>query len=217
VRGGLAPLVAHVLALLLALGLGVRGAGAQRLEIRLPAPTQLASEGPQVRATGILDDREMRNMLAHGFPLRVHYRTELWTVGGWVNDLRASWEWDVIVRLDPLDRSYGVARIVGDQITPLGRFRDFAQAAEAVSRPYRVPIVPPRGRRAYYALAVDVETLSVNDLDEVEGWLRGELRPAVRGQRNPGTALGRGVRTLFTRLLGSETRHYEGRSATFRP
>ena len=64
---------------------------------------------------------------------------------------------------------------------------------------------------------VDVETLSLNDLDEVERWLRGELRPAVRGRRNPGTALGRGLRTLAVRLLGSESRHYEARTGTFRP
>jgi len=199
--------------------LGARPAAAQktRLEIRVPAQAQLASEGPLVSATGILDDRALRDMLAHGFPLRIHYRAELWTVGGWANDLRAAWEWDVIVRLDPLDHSVGVARIVGDQITPLGKFRDYAQAAAAVGRPYRVPIVPPRGRRAYYALGVDVEALSANDLDEVERWLRGELRPAVRGERNPGTAIGRGVQSLFTRLLGSETRHYETRSGTFRP
>jgi hypothetical protein len=206
-------------ALALAALLAAAPASAQkaRLEIRMPAQAQLASEGPQVRALGILDDRALRDMLAHGFPLRIHYRAELWTVGGWANDLRASWEWDVIVRLDALDRSVGVARIVGDQITPLGEFRDYAQAAEAVARPYRVPIVPPRGRRAYYALSVDVEALSANDLDEVERWLRGELRPAVRGERNPGTAIGRGVQSLFTRLLGSETRHYETRSGTFRP
>ena len=60
------------------------------------------------------------------------------------------------------------------------------------------------------------EMLSLNDLDEVERWLRGELSPAVRGQRNPGGVLGRGLRTLFVRLLGAERRHYEVRSKTFR-
>jgi hypothetical protein len=76
----------------------------------------------------------------------------------------------------------------------------------------------PRGRRrVYYALALDVEMLSVNDLDEVERWLRGELRPAVRGQRNPGTALTRGLRALVVGLLGRENRHYEVRSRTFVP
>jgi len=50
----------------------------------------------------------------------------------------------------------------------------------------------------------------------VNAWLRGELQPAVRGQRNPGTALSRGVRSLTTRLLGGERREYGARTATFR-
>jgi hypothetical protein len=58
--------------------------------------------------------------------------------------------------------------------------------------------------------------LSVSDLDQLERWLRGELRPAVRGENNPLTAIGEGARTLVTRILGGERRHYEKRSGTFR-
>ena len=75
----------------------------------------------------------------------------------------------------------------------------------------------PLRSRYYYAATVDVEVLSLTDLDELERWLRGELRPAVRGQRNPGTAVTRGVRTLVVRLLGGTKRHIEARSATFKP
>jgi hypothetical protein len=75
----------------------------------------------------------------------------------------------------------------------------------------------PRGRRSYYNVVVDVETLALSDLDEVERWLRGELRPAVRGRRSAGTALGRGAKVLAERLLGGQTRHFEVRSETFRP
>jgi hypothetical protein len=55
----------------------------------------------------------------------------------------------------------------------------------------------------------------VTDLDEVGRWLRGEMQPAVRGDGNPGTALGRGLRRLFVRLLGAERRNLQTRSATF--
>jgi hypothetical protein len=68
----------------------------------------------------------------------------------------------------------------------------------------------------YYNAALEVEMLSVNDLDELERWLRGELKPATQGERSPGTALTRGVRSLVVRLLGSENRSYEVRSGTFR-
>ena len=187
------------------------------VEIRLPPRAALTAEGPLVRAVQMLRERELRDLLANGFPVRLHYRVELWTVGGWVNDLRSTTEWDVVVRYDQLDRTYEVARIVGDVVTRLGAFEQFADAERAVERPFRAPIQPPqRGKRSYYNVVIDVETLSLSDLDEVERWLRGELKPAVRGQRNPGTAVTRGVKTLMVRLLGGESRHYEVRSTTFR-
>lgn len=205
------------LALCLTLLLAVRPLAAQRAgaEIRLPAAPAL--DGPLVRIVNVLNERELRDLLGHGFPVRVHYRAELWTLGRFLNDLRATREWDLVVRQDALSKTYEVARIVGDQITFLGRFATLDAAAAAAERPYRVPMTAPRGRRAYYNVVADVEALSLSDLDEVERWLRGELRPAVRGQQNAGTALGRGVKVLTERLLGGETRHYEVRSETFRP
>lgn len=206
-----------VVALALAVAAARAPAQSHGVEIRLPTRAALASEGPLVRLVGVLDERELRDLLDHGFPIRIHYRAELWTVAGWFNDLRGTWEWDVVLRQNAMARTYEVARLVGDEVTPLGEFSQLRAAVAAAERPYRVPLLPPRGRRSYWNLVVDVETLSMSDLDEVERWLRGELRPAVRGRRNPGTAVGRGLKTLATRLLGGETRHYEVRSETFRP
>ena len=84
--------------------------------------------------------------------------------------------------------------------------------------PFPAPISAPRkGRRSYYTLSLEIESLSLTEVDEVERWLRGELKPAVRGKKNPGTAVGRGVRTVMVRLLGGEKRHYETRTSPFRP
>ena len=46
--------------------------------------------------------------------------------------------------------------------------------------------------------------------------LKGDLRPAIRGERNPGTALTRSLRTLAARLFGGETREYEQKTPVFR-
>jgi hypothetical protein len=62
------------------------------------------------------------------------------------------------------------------------------------------------------AVQAELQTLDVSDLDELERWLRGEASPAVRGKRNPGTAITRGVRSLASRLLGGEVRRLEARS-----
>jgi hypothetical protein len=190
---------------------------APRVELTLPAQGTLAADGPLVRAIGMLSSPQLRDLLRNGFPTRLHYRVDLWSTGGWFNDLKRSTEWDVVVRYDPLDRRFRVARIIGDRVTVLGSFDQIEGAEDAIERPFEAPITAPSRGRFYYNAVVEVETLSLSDLDEVERWLRGEARPAVRGQRNPGTALARGVRTLFVRMLGGDTRAYEVRSSTFRP
>lgn len=192
-------------------------AGAQpALQIILPREPAIGGEGPLVRATRILADARLQELIRSGFPARLHYRTELWSAGRIVNDMDAAFEWDVVVRYEPLDRTIRVARLLGDKVFELGRHETFAGADSAVALALRVPIPARKGGRFYYAGSLVVETLSLNDLDEVERWLRGELRPAVRGQRSPGTALGRGLRALTARLLGAERRRLETRSPTFR-
>lgn len=173
-------------------------------------------QGPRVRALAVLDDGRLRDLLRNGFPTRLHFRVELWSTGGLLNDLEGSAEWDVVIRLDALDNSYHVARIMNDRVTLLGSYGDIAQAQAAVERPFSPRIaIRRRGRRYYYSGRVAIETLSLSDLDEVDRWLRGELGPAVRGDRNPGTALGRGLSRLLIRVIGGERRQLEARTATF--
>jgi len=194
----------------------LRAQGRAGVELALPSAVALTTDGPLVRCVNVVSDAAMRDLLRNGFPARLHFRVELWSAGGWFNDLERSTEWDMIVRYDPLDRTYRVARIVGEQVTPLGQYSQFADVETAVERPFRAPITAKRGQRSYYNVVLDVETLSLTELDEVERWLRGELKPAVRGQRNPVRPVTRGARTLFLRLIGGERRHYELRSSTFR-
>ncbi|HEX5178637.1 MAG TPA: hypothetical protein VFW04_04880 [Gemmatimonadaceae bacterium] len=187
-----------------------------RLQIALP---QTAAEGavPSVSATRVLDDRSLTDLLHSGFPARLHYRLELWASGGLFDNLQRHTEWDVIVRYNPLERRYSATRIEGDRVTSLGSSTGMARVDSALAKPFVPKIAPPTGHgRYYWTGTLDVEMLSVNDLDEVERWLRGELTPAVHGEKNPGTALGRGVTTLITRVLGGKQRHYEARTREYR-
>ena len=189
-----------------------------RLDIILPSNGQRGNEAPTVRSERVLSDSRTRDLLRHGFPARLHYRLGLWSTAGWFDDEKATAEWDVIVRFTPLDRRYTVTRIEPDRVVPLGTFDDLRDVEAVIGYPHRPSIRPPTQRaRHYYNLVLSVEMLSVNDLDEVERWLRGELRPAVRGNRNPGTALTRGVRSLLVGLLGGENRKYETRTGRFLP
>ncbi len=208
-----------VLLALLATALGSPLA-AQRpgLEIQLPAAARVTQDGPLVQARRVLSDARMRELLESGFPARLRYRLELWSEERFADQLHRAVEWEALVRWRGTDQRYEVSQRVGDRVLSLGAFARLEDAEAAAERPLRVPIVAPaRDRRYYYQATLEVRTLSVSDLDEVNAWLRGELTPAVRGRGNPGAALTSGLRNLTTRLLGGERREYATRSVVFRP
>lgn len=210
----------HVRVALAALALSTVSVEAQRrpdLEIVLPPAEALATEGPLVRAVNILSDGKVRRLLDSGFPVYLQFRLELWSAGGWFNALRGTHEWEMVVRYDPLAKRYQLVRLNGDRVVSSGRFSEFGTALAEVERPYRVPLPAVRQvDRQYYNAVLELDALSRDDLDELELWLKGELRPAVRGEKNPGTAIGRGLRELVVRLLGAERWNLEKRSPTFR-
>jgi hypothetical protein len=210
----LSPLIAFLLLLLAAPLAAQRDA---RLGISLPADAELTRRAPTVSAQNVLRDRRLEELLHSGFPARLHFKVELWSADGVFDALKSEAEWDVIVRYNPLERRYSAARVVQEHVAPLGSYASFDSVQAAVALPYRPSIRLPSGNgRHYYIAMLDVEMLSVNDIDEVERWLRGELSPAVRGERNAGTALSRGAKTLVTRLLGGRSQHYEARTRVFR-
>jgi hypothetical protein len=212
------PFVASVLLASAAIAAPIGAQPKVHVEVLPPPENAWTETPPSISSTGLLADGSMRDLLLNGFPARLHYRLERWTSGRWFDDLKASYEWDVIVKYDVLGKKYQAVRVVNKKVQSLGEFASIDSAELSAEGPYAPAILlPKKGQRGYYNLLLDVETLSLSDLDEVERWLRGELKPAVSGKKNPGTAVGRGVRTLVVRLLGGEKRHYEARTGTFRP
>lgn len=188
------------------------------LQLTLPPADSVGTAGPLVRASNVLTTSAIRELLGHGFPARLTFRVELWSTAGIFDRRVRSATWDLVLRFEPVRRVYEAVRVRDDRAEPLGTFPLLADAARAIEQPERAPIVAGGGDKAphYYVATLTLEMLSVSDLDELERWVRGDLNPAVRGRRNPGTALGRGTRTLLSRLLGGERRTLEARSATFR-
>jgi len=206
----------------LVLGMGTAAAPAwgqsPKVEIVLPAASDLASDPPSVRTTGVVVVPHTAELIRNGFPARLHYKMERWSAGTFVNDVKAMVEWEVIVEYDALTTHFRVVRATDAKAVVLGDYTSLADADEKVAELYRVPIsVPKKGDKSYYILKLDVEAMSLSDLDEVRRWLNGELRPAVRGRKNPGTAVTSGIRTLFVRILGGERVQYEASTGVFRP
>ena len=211
--------LAWLTALLLSIAVPLSAQRDARLIVALPNAT-IDARVPEVSAVKVLDDRSIDELLHSGFPARLHYRLELWQAGGLFDNLQRHAEWDVVVRYNPLERRYSATRIEADRATSLGSLGTMKEVDAALAKPFTPAIAAPKAgdhNRYYWISTLDVEMLSVNDLDEVERWLHGELTPAVHGDRNPGTALGRGVTTLITRVLGGKQRHYEARTREYRP
>ena len=161
---------------------------------------------------GLADD-ELANAVHSGLPLRVGFRVELWK-DGLVDDLLGSETWTTVLTFDPLSEKY----VVRTRAAPgtARAFEDYQSARAAIEGSYLVSLRPAREGRYYYTAVVVVETLSLSDLDELERWLKGELQPAVSGDRSIPGALGQGARRLFMRVLSLPERRFEARSDRFR-
>ena len=167
----------------------------------------------------MLHDPELLELLRNGFPAAMRFRLELWREGGFFDEIEGAVQWNTLVRFDPYSQQYLAVRRQGTAIEEdFGGFPTIeAVEARVLERPFEIALRPRRaGARYYYNVVLDVESLSVSDLDELQRWLRGELKPAVRGKRSPLAALREGFGTLLSRVLGGETRHFESRSGTFR-
>lgn len=214
-RIGVPALTAPALALMVSPApAAAQARGGPRLEVAVMSNS--APEGATVRAARLLTDANTRELLQNGFPAAMRFRLELWRVGGMFDDLESTAVWEVLVRYDPYSKLYSVYRRGARAVEDIGGMTTLEAAEAEIARAYPVSLRPARaGARYYYNVSVDVETLSVTDLDELNRWLRGELQPAVRGKRAPLSALRRGFGVLLSRVLGGDSRHYEARSGTF--
>ncbi|MEO7041520.1 MAG: hypothetical protein ABI035_04595 [Gemmatimonadaceae bacterium] len=189
-----------------------------RVDLVLPAAAELSTEPPTVRTIGVLSAGRTSELIRNGFPARLHYKLERWAAGTFVNDVKATAEWEFIVQYDPLAKTYKLIRATNQNAVALGQYDSLADVDAKLAEPYSPRLsTPKRGEKSYYVLSLSVEAMSMSDLDEVQRWLRGELRPAVQGHRNAGAAVSSGLRALVVRILGGERIVYQASTGVFRP
>lgn len=166
-----------------------------------------------VRPVAMLSDSALIRPLLSGLPLRFHFQVELWHDKFLVDDLVDRASWSLILYHEPLSGEYNLTRSWDPEHDEW--FGTLEAAARALERWYLVPINAPGpgSGRFYYEARLEVEILSLGDLAELEHWLRGE----VIDDDNVGTAVGRGLKRLFIRLIGLSARKYAARTELFQP
>lgn len=184
-------------------------AAAQSLSVAADAA---AGHRGVLRVRDILADNELEEAVRSGLPLRVRFKMELWR-DAFFDDLISTEQWTTVLTYDALSEQY-VLRTAHDRRARV--FADFQSARGAIETAYTVTLRPLGRGKYYYTGSIDIETLSLSDLEELERWLKGELQPAVSGDRSIPGAIGQGARRLLIRVLSLPERRLEARSERFR-
>jgi len=170
-------------------------------------------EIPRIQTVGLLADGKYVALMRSGFPLRLHYRLELWRVrSGWFDQFVSDASWDALARHDPLGDDFVLIRTGGG----VSRFATAEDLARAIEIPYRVTLMPRSAARFYFLCRLDVSTLNDSDMEELTRWLKGDVGPAVSGRGNVGDALTRGLQRVLVRIAGLPRLTLEARSTDFR-
>lgn len=177
-----------------------------------PLSMHVDEQGAELVIGSVLADRELADAARSGLPLRLRVRVELWR-DKFFDELVNDSTWSVVVAFEPLTRRFFVRAGSSDAARV---FPSFDAARTAVERAYPLALRPRRDGRYYYTASLEVETLSVSDLQELERWLQGNLQPAVSGDQSIPGAIGDGAKRLLIRVLGVPSRRFEARSDRFR-
>lgn len=166
----------------------------------------------EMRLGNVFDDDALVRALHSGLPLRILVKAELWK-DGFFDSQRGRGEWRASVVYDPLERRYRVST-GGERATEMSE-DSLPAAREALQAAFVIPLRPWEEGRYYYLGQVEIETLSLSDLDELQRWLRGDLASGARGEDEVGTLVGRGVHRVMVRVLGIPARRYRVRTQPF--
>lgn len=166
--------------------------------------------GVVVELGALLEDRALANAVHEGLPLRISVDAELWADRLFDSEEgRESWKASVLY--DPVTLRYEVQIGQADAV----EYRTLDEARDHLQRSFGLGLRPARPGRYYYLATVEMETLSLSDLEELRRWLSGDLAPAVGGEAPVDGAVARGVRRLFVRALGLPTRRVRLRTEAF--
>ncbi|MCJ7629772.1 MAG: DUF4390 domain-containing protein [Longimicrobiales bacterium] len=166
-----------------------------------------------VEIIDLFSDASLVNAVLSGLPLRIRVRVQLWN-DGFFDNQRGQYDWRASILFDPLTRRYRVqtSERTGAEI----EVNTLEEARAALQLTLSIPLKPSEPGRYYYIAAVEMETLSLSDLEELQRWLQGDLAPVVAGGRDVEGALAKGFRRVLVRMLGLPAKRFQVQSPSFR-
>lgn len=188
--------------------LGAGGVRAQDDEPR--ARIDPATGGLTLELSAVLDDGGLRRALHSGLPVRVEVSVELWR-DGFFDQQEDGGTWRASVLHDAVTQTYEFQIEDRDPIS----LPNLDRVAQELQRGFESEVRPRRAGRYYYLAEVEMQTLSMSDLEELQRWLQGDLGPVVEGEAPAETAVARGLRRVMVRALGLPARREKLRTPSF--
>ena len=176
-------------------------AGALEVEV-LATREQGGQLWTDVRLAELFSPR-VAESLSRGMPATLRLQTDLWRRRrGWFDRLESSFNAEMRVRYDVWSRSYLLER----RGAPATSVSSLDSVEVALSRPIalrvgRMDALDERGRY-YVVVTATLKPLSIEDVEEIEGWLSGEVRTSA--------GKGIGVITELPRSLFDAVRNFVG-------
>ncbi len=188
-------------ALVVLLTLGA--ARAHALELTLEPPRESAGRvWIGVHLSDLFEDRVAQS-LSRGMPATLELHAELWRKrSGWFDRMESSYDAAVRIRYEVWNDWYLVEHPGEAPLT----FGSLDSVSLILSRPIALPVgrisAMQEDGRYYVAVSATLKPLSVEDVEEVEGWLSGEVETKRRA--------GFGVITELPRALFDAVRNFAG-------
>ena len=163
-----------------------------------------------VRTANLLEDTPWLTALRQGLPVQLRYRVEVWrSREGWFDALANQYEWQVVVRHQPLLDQFTVYLIFPGRKVRSNVYATPGALGKALGSPYAIPLRPSDEGTYYYAASLDVQTLSDSDLEDFNKVIKGEI---VQGG---GGSLAERARRLALQLAGLPKLGLTARSSQF--
>lgn len=146
-----------------------------------------------VRVSELFDGR-VAESLQRGMPATLQLRAELWRRRtAWFDRVERTFEGSIRIRYEVARERYRVERANAEPRT----YESLDSVRTALARSIALPFTPlehlREGARYYVVLTATLRPLSVEDVEEVEGWLSGEVESGRQSSFGFITALPRAI------------------------